>query len=92
MLPARMKKIQSNEGATVVTTSFIDFSDAQRQLTPVNVDILPKFKLLQAFMIGVVACKNEEDPSKNEGTRVVTTFLPLQVYEDFSRHSRAANS
>ena len=25
-------------------------------------------------MIGLVICKNEEDPSKNEGTRVVTTF------------------
>ena len=34
-------------------------------------------------MVGVVICKNEEDPSKNEGTRVVTTFLPLEVYGDF---------
>ena len=25
-------------------------------------------------MVGLVACKNDEDPSKNEGTRVVTTF------------------
>ena len=30
-----------------------------------------------------VACKNEEDPIKSEGTGVVTTFLPLQVYGDF---------
>ena len=43
-------------------------------------------------MVGLVICKNEEDPSKNEGTRVVTTFLPLQVYGDFSRRSMAANS
>ena len=43
-------------------------------------------------MIGIVICKNEEDSSKNDGTRVVTTFLPLSVYGDFSRHSRAANS
>ena len=27
-----------------------------------------------------------------EGARVVTTLLPLQVYRDFSRLSRAANS
>ena len=47
-------------------------------------------KLIQAFMVGFVTCKNEEDPSKIEGTRVVTTFLP--VYGDFSRRSRAANS
>ena len=25
-------------------------------------------------MVGFIICKNEEDPSKNEGTRVVTTF------------------
>ena len=39
--------------------------------------ILPKFKPIQGFMVGLDICKNEEDPSKNEGTRVVTTFLPL---------------
>ena len=39
--------------------------------------ILPKFNLIRALMVGLVICKNDEDPSKNEGTRVVTTFLPL---------------
>ena len=29
---------------------------------------------------------------KNEGARVFTTFLPLYVYGDVSRRSRAANS
>ena len=67
-----------NEGARVVTTLFITFSDAQGQLTPKSRDrILPKFKLIRAFMGGLVICKNEKDPSKHEGTRVVTTFLPL---------------
>ena len=67
-----------NEGARVVTTLFINFSDAQGQLTPKSVmGILLKFKPIQAFMVGLVICKNEEDPSKNEGTRVVTTFFPL---------------
>ena len=47
------------EGARVVTTLFIEFSAAQGQLTP-------KFKLIQAFMVGLVTCKNEEDPSKND--------------------------
>ena len=32
------------EGARVVTTLFINFSDAQGQLTPVSDGILPKFK------------------------------------------------
>ena len=36
--------------------------------------------------------KNEEDPIKNEGPRVFTRFLPLKVYGDFSRRSRAVIS
>ena len=40
----------------------------------------------------LVTCKNEEDPIKNEGARVFKRFLPLSVYGDFSRRSRAANS
>ena len=39
--------------------------------------IFAKFKPIQAFMVGLVICKNEEDPFKNEGTRVVAIFLPL---------------
>ena len=39
--------------------------------------ILTKFKLIQAFVVVLVTCKKDEDPSKNEDTRVVTIFLPL---------------
>ena len=51
--------------------------------------IWPKF---QAFMHIHVTCKNKDDSIKDEGTRVVTTFFQLQVYGDFSRRQRAANS
>ena len=43
-------------------------------------------------MAVLVTYKNDEDPSKNERARVLTTFIPLEAYGDFSRHSRAANS
>ena len=43
-------------------------------------------------MVVLVTCKNEEDPFKNEGTRVVTTFPLLYVYRGLSRRSKAANS
>ena len=67
-----------NEGAREVTTLIINFSDAQGELSPKSVmESSQDFKLIRAFMVGLVICKNEEDPSKNEGTRVVTTFLPL---------------
>ena len=38
---------------------------------------LPKFELIQAFINVLDTCKNEEDPIKNEGARVFTTFLQL---------------
>ena len=53
---------------------------------------LPKFELIQAFMHVLLTCKNEVDQIINEGARVFTTFLPLEVYGDFSRRSRATNS
>ena len=40
----------------------------------------------------LVTCKNEDDRIKNEGARAFTSFLPLKVYGDFSRRSRAAKS
>ena len=40
----------------------------------------------------LTTCKNEDDRIKNEGARVFTRLLPLLVYGDFSRRSRAANS
>ena len=49
----------------------------------VNGGIRPKFKLIQAFMVVLVTCKNEENPIENEGARVLTTFLPLEVYGIF---------
>ena len=42
-------------------------------------------------MIVLVTCKNEEDPIKNEGSRVLTRFSPLYVYGNFFK-GKAANS
>ena len=74
------------------TALYIDFLDAQGQVTVVSGRIWLKFELIQAYMHVLVSCKNEEDPIKNEGARVFTTFLILLVYGEFFRRSRAANS
>ena len=68
-----------NKDARVVTRLFINFSNVHGQLTQWSVSdrILMKFKLIQAFMVDLAICKNEEESSKNEETRVVTIFLPL---------------
>ena len=36
--------------------------------------IWPNFESISAFIVDLVTCKNEEDPIKNEGARVVTTL------------------
>ena len=66
-----------NEGAGVLTRFIFPFFRRQGQLTQVRSGILPKFKLIQAFMAVRFTCKNEENPSKNEGSRVLTRFFPL---------------
>ena len=35
------------------------------------------FKLIQAFMHVLIACKYEKDPMKNSGENVMTSFSPL---------------
>ena len=64
------------------------FPDAQVQLfsrrssaatSTIQNLIWPNFKPIQAFMVVIVTCKNEEDPIKNEGARVVT-----RLFIDFS--------
>ena len=37
--------------------------------------IWPNFEPIQAFIVDLLTCKNEEDPIKNEGARVVTTIF-----------------
>ena len=65
-----------NEDARVLTRLYVVFSDAQGQLTPKSaVEFCRKFEHIQAFIVVLVTCKNEEDPIKNEGGRVLTSFL-----------------
>ena len=53
--------------------------------------ILPKFKLIEAFMVGLVICENKEDPFKMNALEWSQRF-PHYNYGDFFRRSGAANS
>ena len=67
-----------NEGARVLTRLYYVFFRRSRATnSEVSGGILPKFELIQAFIVVLVTCKNEEDPIKNEGARVLTRFSPL---------------
>ena len=75
LMPARLKKIQSKMKALAGHNTIHCFFRRSRVVNcEVSNGILPKIKVIQAFMAGLVTCRNEEDPSKNECT---TTFLPL---------------
>ena len=64
-----------NEGARVLTRSYDVFFRCSRATnSKVSGGILPKFTLIQAFIVVLVTCKNEEDQIKNEGARVLTRF------------------
>ena len=62
----------------MATTLNYDFSDAQ----VVGDGVWPKFKFIQAFMVILVTCKNE-DPFENEGTSVVTNLSHYKSLEIF---------
>ena len=62
----------------MATTLFIGFSDAQGQLTPKSVmESCHNSKLIQASMVGLVTCKNEEDPSKSKGHQSGHNISPI---------------
>ena len=67
-----------NIGAKVVTILFIHFSEALGQITPKSaMESCRNSKLIQALIVVLLVCKNDEDPFKIESTRVVTSFLLL---------------
>ena len=83
LLPARMKMIQLkmkglewSQHCSFYKSMF--FSDVRGQLTPQSmIGFWPNFELISTRMVFLITCKNQEDPIKNEGARVLRTFSPL---------------
>ena len=64
-----------NEDARVLTRLYdVFFRRSRANNSEVSGRVLPKFELIQAFIVFLITCKNEEDPIKNEGARVLTSF------------------
>ena len=79
LLPARIKKIQSKMKVLDWSQHYsLIFRHSKAAYSKVSDGILPKFNLIQAFMVDLVTCNNDEDPSKNEGTSDVMTFSPFK--------------
>ena len=70
-----------NEGACSQDFSHYKSGDFSRPSRAANPEVLgpiwPNFELVRHVMDVLVTCKYEEDPIRNEGARVLTTFSPL---------------
>ena len=67
----------TNEGSRVLTRfshykSKGFFKRSRAANTAVRDRVRPKFELVRDIMVVLLTCKNEEDPIKNEGARVLT--------------------
>ena len=83
-LPARMRMIELKMKELECSQDFFYyksmgiFPDAHGAANSAVLDpIWPNFELVRDVMDVLVTCKYEEDPIKNEGARVDTTFSPL---------------
>ena len=82
-LPANMKRIQSkiaekNDDIIFPIISLWEFFiRSMAANSAVLILIWPNFELVRDVIDGLVTCKYEEDPIKNEGARVLKTFSPL---------------
>ena len=85
LLPARMRKIQSNMKALVCSKhvsnyKYMGFFSRRSRAADSAVGglIWPNFELIRDFMVVNVTCKNEEDPFKNDDAlKVFKTFSPF---------------
>ena len=70
--PIKMKALEWSQHYSLI------FSDTREQRTLKSVmESCRKSNSSKLFMVGLVTCKNKEDPSKNEGTRVVQNIFPI---------------
>ena len=81
LLPARMRMIKMKELECSQDFSHYKSGVFSRHSRAANSavlgPILPNFELVRDVMDVLFNCKYEEDPVKNEGARVLTTFSPL---------------
>ena len=83
-LPARMRMIYSKMKELGCSQDFSHYKSMwifSKRSRAANSAVLgpiwPNFELVRDVMDVLVTCKDEEDPIKNEGARVDTTFSPL---------------
>ena len=82
-----------NEGARVLTRLYVNFSDAQGQLTLKSAAEFCLNSNISKLLLSFLPARMKKIQSKlKELARVLTRFSPLYVYGIVFRRSRVANS
>ena len=83
MIKSKMKELECSQDFSQYKSMGF-FPDAQGQLTPQSLVRSGRiFNLIRDVIDVLITCKYEEDPIKNEGARVFTTFSPLYSYGSY---------
>ena len=77
MIDSKMKELGRLQDFSHYKSMGFFFRRSRAANSAVHGPIWPNFELVRDVMVVLVTCKYEEDPIKNEGARVVTTFSPL---------------
>ena len=77
MIESKMKELECSQDYSHYKSMGIFFRRSRAANSAVLGPIWPKFELVRDVIDVLVTCKYEEDPIKNEGARVFTTFSPL---------------
>ena len=83
LITCKYEKDPIKNGGENVMTSFFRYKSmgffirSRAANSAVLGPIWPNFKLVRDVIDVLVNCKYEEDPIKNEGAKVLTTFSPL---------------
>ena len=85
-----------NEGASlrVLQRLYIDlfFTHSRAANSTVHGGIPPKFELIQALIVFLVTCKNDEDSIRNKGDYANNISPIISLWDFFFKRPRAANS
>ena len=77
MIDSKMKELECSQDFSHYKSMGIFSRRSRAAYSPVLGPIWPNFELVRDIIDVLVTCKYEEDPIKNEGARVLTTFFPL---------------
>ena len=77
MVKSKMKELECSQDFSHYKSMGIFSTRSRAAYSAVLSPIWPNFELVRDVMNVLVTCKYEEDPIKNEGARVDTTFSPL---------------